>query len=106
MVVEPGALSEFVGPSSPWFCLFSPLVENLLNRNYQIIINFLFSYFLFSLQSAVAWKRFILVFGGGLFALFGSKAAEFPGAGALGCLILAFVAAQGWQRNTVLLSVC
>ena len=45
------------------------------------------------------------MFGGGLFALFGSKAAEFPGAGALGCLILAFVAAQGWQRNKVMSSV-
>lgn len=43
--------------------------------------------------------RFALLFLGGVFALFGSRAAHFPGAGALGTLIMAFVAGIGWRRN-------
>ncbi len=38
--------------------------------------------------------RVVLLFGGSLFALFGSAMAGFPGAGALGVLVLAFVAGK------------
>ena len=38
--------------------------------------------------------RVLLLFGGSLFALFGSSAAELPGAGALAVLVLAFVAGR------------
>ena len=38
--------------------------------------------------------RVVLLFGGSLFALFGSTMAGFPGAGALGVLVLAFVAGR------------
>ena len=44
--------------------------------------------------------RFLLVFIGGLTATFGSRAVDLAGAGALGCLTLAFVAAIGWRRET------
>ncbi|XP_064597395.1 sodium/hydrogen exchanger 9B2-like [Liolophura sinensis] len=43
--------------------------------------------------------RTILICGGGIFALFGSRAAHFPGAGALGTLIMAFVAGLGWRKE-------
>nr|XP_054773886.1 sodium/hydrogen exchanger 9B2-like [Lytechinus pictus] len=45
--------------------------------------------------------RFVFLFCGGLFAVFGSTAASFPGAGALGCLTLAFMAALGWKDEKV-----
>ncbi|XP_064597587.1 sodium/hydrogen exchanger 9B2-like [Liolophura sinensis] len=47
----------------------------------------------------LVFYRYVLLFGGGLFAVFGSKAADFPGAGALGCLTMAFVAAYGWRNR-------
>lgn len=43
--------------------------------------------------------RFVLLFGGGLLATFGSRALDISGAGALGCLTLAFVAALGWRKE-------
>ncbi|XP_030835875.1 sodium/hydrogen exchanger 9B2 [Strongylocentrotus purpuratus] len=45
--------------------------------------------------------RFLFLFCGGLFAVFGSTAASYPGAGALGCLTLAFMAALGWKDEKV-----
>ncbi|XP_038060372.1 sodium/hydrogen exchanger 9B2-like [Patiria miniata] len=50
-------------------------------------------------QKSLTWKRALLVCGGGLLSLFGFAQAEFTGAGAMGCLILPFVAAQGWGRS-------
>ncbi|XP_022110696.1 sodium/hydrogen exchanger 9B2-like [Acanthaster planci] len=49
-------------------------------------------------QKSLTWKRALLVCGGGLFSVFGFAQAGFTGAGAMGCLILPFVAAQGWGR--------
>ena len=43
--------------------------------------------------------RFVCIFGGGLFAAFGSRVADMSGAGALGCLTLAFVAAIQWRKE-------
>ena len=49
-------------------------------------------------------NRFFLTFGLGLFALFGSTRAviggsNLAGSGALGALVLAFVAGQGWDKE-------
>lgn len=49
-------------------------------------------------------NRFFLLFGLGLFALFGSKQAkldgsDLSGSGALAVLVLAFMAAQGWHKE-------
>ena len=43
--------------------------------------------------------RTFLLFGLGLMATFGSSMMEFPGAGPLGCLTLAFVAGYKWKKE-------
>ncbi|KAG1663790.1 Sodium/hydrogen exchanger 9B2 [Nymphon striatum] len=45
--------------------------------------------------------RFLLLSTGGTVAVFGSRIASFGGAGALGCLILSFVAAVGWKKEDI-----
>ena len=54
---------------------------------------------IFTFQPQLAAYRFFVLFGGGLFALFGFRAAGVSGAGALGCLVMAFFAGQGWQMR-------
>ncbi|XP_072051345.1 sodium/hydrogen exchanger 9B2-like [Amphiura filiformis] len=81
------------------FNIFRGPLEMIIGVTFGVVAGLILWYIPDVKQSAIAWKRFLLVLCGGLFALFGSKVIEFPGAGALGCLILAFVAAQGWQRN-------
>ena len=49
-------------------------------------------------------NRFFLAFGLGLFSLFGSIRAfiggsNLAGSGALGALVMAFVAGQGWKKE-------
>lgn len=41
----------------------------------------------------------MILFCGGLLATFGSRALDISGAGALGCLSMAFVAALGWRKE-------
>lgn len=43
--------------------------------------------------------RFVLLFGFGILAVFGSKRLHFEGAGALACLTVPFVAAIKWRRD-------
>ena len=43
--------------------------------------------------------RTVLLFGFGLMATFGSSKLDFPGAGPLGCLTMAFVAAFKWRKE-------
>ena len=43
--------------------------------------------------------RSFLVLGGGLFANFGFRSFGVPGSGALGCLVLAFIAAHHWRKQ-------
>ena len=45
--------------------------------------------------------RSLLLFSAGLMATFGSEAVHLPGAGPLGCLTLAFVAAFRWRKERV-----
>lgn len=47
----------------------------------------------------VVLYRTFLLFGFGLMATFGSSKLDFPGAGPLGCLTLAFVAAYRWRQE-------
>ena len=43
--------------------------------------------------------RFIILFGGGLFALFGAHLIHYDGAGGLACVIMAFVASIQWRKE-------
>lgn len=43
--------------------------------------------------------RSLLLLGGGLMATFGSSAVNLSGAGPLGCLSMAFVAAFNWRKQ-------
>jgi len=43
--------------------------------------------------------RFVLLMAGGIFAVFGSRSIHFSGAGPLGVLTLAFVAALRWRKE-------
>lgn len=51
------------------------------------------------LQPGVSRDRFVLLFGCGLLSMFGSNAVEFSGAGALGVLTMATIAAYGWGND-------
>ncbi|XP_033644443.1 sodium/hydrogen exchanger 9B2-like [Asterias rubens] len=50
-------------------------------------------------QTSFVMRQTLLLVGGGLFAVFGSSALKFSGAGALGCLTMAFVAGHGWKKQ-------
>ena len=50
-------------------------------------------------QSALSLFRFLFLFTAGLIAVFGSKLIGFSGAGALGCLTVAFVAGYRWRQT-------
>ncbi|XP_012945768.2 sodium/hydrogen exchanger 9B2-like, partial [Aplysia californica] len=43
--------------------------------------------------------RSVMLIGGGMLTIFGSKAVKWSGSGPLGCLSLAFVAAYGWRED-------
>ena len=43
--------------------------------------------------------RFALLMAGGIFAVFGSRSVHFSGAGPLGVLTVAFVAALRWRKE-------
>ena len=47
----------------------------------------------------LAEYRFIVIFFAGIFGEFGAKVAKISGAGALGVLVMAFVASQGWRMK-------
>ena len=55
----------------------------------------------FFIQENKTFFRFVLLFCGGLFAIFGSRLADISGAGALGCLTMAFVSAIRWRKECV-----
>lgn len=50
-------------------------------------------------EADLGMQRFLFLFAAGLVAIFGSKKIHFSGAGALGCLALAFVAGVGWRKQ-------
>ncbi|XP_033644451.1 sodium/hydrogen exchanger 9B2-like [Asterias rubens] len=81
------------------FNIFRAPIELLLGVVFGCVGGVFLWYFPDKDQKSLMWKRTLLVCGGGLLLLFGGAKADFTGAGALGCLILAFVAAQGWGRG-------
>ena len=61
-------------------------------------------FFLLQKEGSKVRNRFFLTFGLGLFSIFGSTrafigGANLAGSGALGALVLAFVAGQGWKKE-------
>lgn len=50
-------------------------------------------------QKTATSLRAVFLVSGGLLAVFGSDLASVPGAGALGCLTLAFIAGYGWKDS-------
>jgi hypothetical protein len=50
-------------------------------------------------QTNKMFYRSLLLFAAGLMATFGSDTVHLPGAGPLGCLTLAFVAAFRWRKE-------
>lgn len=54
---------------------------------------------IFVFQGSKKLFRFVILLCGGLFATFGSRVADIAGAGALGCLTMAFVAAFSWRKE-------
>ncbi|CAL4147907.1 unnamed protein product [Meganyctiphanes norvegica] len=50
-------------------------------------------------EADLSKQRFLFLFAAGLVAVFGSKKIHFSGAGALGCLAIAFVAGVGWRKQ-------
>ncbi|XP_038060272.1 sodium/hydrogen exchanger 9B2-like [Patiria miniata] len=83
------------------------LVYNILRGPLELVVGVAFGclggvvlwYLPDRFQNAFVLRRTVLLFGGGLFAVFGSAAVKFSGAGALGCLTMAFVAGHGWKKN-------
>ena len=65
---------------------------------YVDVRNFILLKIYFFQDNSLVFRALIL-FGGGIFAVFGSNAAKLPGAGALGCLTLSFTAALGWRKR-------
>ena len=52
-------------------------------------------------QENVTTYRFVILMAGGLFAIFGSRVVHLSGAGPLGVLTIAFVAALGWRKEMI-----
>lgn len=50
-------------------------------------------------QKKLVFYRSLLLFGGGLMLIFGSRSVELPGSGPLGCLTMAFVCALRWRQE-------
>jgi len=50
-------------------------------------------------QENLTSYRFVLLMAGGIFAVFGSRTVHFSGAGPLGVLTIAFVAALQWRKE-------
>jgi len=53
------------------------------------------------IQENVTSYRFVLLMAGGIFAIFGSRSVHLNGAGPLGVLTIAFVAALGWRKEII-----
>jgi len=56
---------------------------------------------LVGVQENVTSYRFVLLMAGGTFAIFGSRTVHLSGAGPLGVLTIAFVAALRWRKEII-----
>ncbi|XP_022110706.1 sodium/hydrogen exchanger 9B2-like [Acanthaster planci] len=83
------------------------LVYNILRGPLELVVGVAFGclagvvlwYLPDRYQKSFVMRRTFLLFGGGLFVIFGSAAVKFSGAGPLGCLTMAFVAGYGWRKS-------
>ncbi|XP_071828857.1 sodium/hydrogen exchanger 9B2-like [Apostichopus japonicus] len=84
-----------------YFNIFRGPIEVVMGLAYGFLVGVLLWYFPAETENNVGGKRTILLLSGGIFAIFGSNAANFPGAGALGCITLAVVASYKWKNAKV-----
>ncbi len=80
--------------------IFKGPLEALAGVLYGIVLGILCWYIPHRSHDKKTLLRFFILFAGGLFAVFGSRAADISGAGALGALTLAFVSAVNWRQDT------
>jgi len=76
-------------------------LEALLGVAFGCLVGVFLWYFPAKNQPNRMFYRSLLLFSAGLMATFGSDAVHLPGAGPLGCLTLAFVAAFRWRKERV-----
>ncbi|XP_030835794.1 sodium/hydrogen exchanger 9B2 [Strongylocentrotus purpuratus] len=81
------------------YSIFRGPLELVMGVSFGCAAGFLLWYIPDPNQIWLPKKRFILLLYGGIFAVFGSGAAQYPGAGALGCLTMAFIAGHRWKER-------
>nr|XP_002128513.1 sodium/hydrogen exchanger 9B2-like [Ciona intestinalis] len=79
--------------------IFRGPLEMLGGITVGIILGIIMWYFPSSKQKNLIRTRSLLVVGLGILAVFGSRAANFPGAGALAAIVAPFVAAFRWKES-------
>ncbi|KAJ8022525.1 Sodium/hydrogen exchanger 9B2 [Holothuria leucospilota] len=84
-----------------YFNIFRGPIEVVIGLAYGFLTGVLFWYFPAKEEEGVAAKRTVLLFCGGVLAVFGSNAINFPGAGALGCITVAVVSAYKWKEAKI-----
>jgi len=89
------------------FSLGSPLWKLILHGPIEVVIGVSFGVFWGIIcqwiphkdHRHVAFFRWLILFGGGLIALFGAHLIHYDGAGGLASIIMAFVAGMQWRRE-------
>merc|ERR1712227_1120285 len=89
------------------FSLGSPLWKLILHGPIEVVIGVSFGVFWGILAQwvpnkdhrHVAFFRWLILFGGGLIALFGAHLIHYDGAGGLATIIMAFVAGMQWRKE-------
>ncbi|KAF4071312.1 hypothetical protein AMELA_G00271770 [Ameiurus melas] len=86
---------------STWFNIVRGFLEVSGGVVVGVALGFFLRYFPSKDQKGLVLKRSFLLLGLGVFAVFGSNVAGFPGSGGLCTLVLAFLAGTGWKNNKV-----
>lgn len=84
--------------SLTWQILQGPC-DIIIGIIYGIIAGYIAVALHYRPKASGVYTRFLILLGFGLVALFGSKKAKFSGAGALGCLVMAFVSGSVWRNG-------
>lgn len=84
---------------STWFNILRGFLEVLGGVVVGVALGFFLRYFPSKDQNSVVLKRSFLLLALGVFSVFGSNLAGFPGSGGLCTLVLAFLAGTGWEQN-------
>lgn len=84
---------------STWFNILRGFLEVLGGVVAGVALGFFLRYFPSEDQKGLVLKRSFLLLGLGVFAVFGSNVAGFPGSGGLCTLVLAFLAGTGWENK-------